>query len=199
VVPRWQYDIPSQRRAAATALRVMQQGRCGACECQLHLSAANVDHCHTTGWVRGLVCTSCNRRMAELDRYGPAGQPPYLLQYAASPPSGAGSRGKAQALLGRIQTQKAQRREYEDWLDSMSAPRFLAHMLGKALLWLLEGILTLFFVLVVLGVLWGGAAGLLMLATKVDAGEVSWRSGLCLAGSLLLANTGARFWRAVSG
>lgn len=40
-----------------------QQGRCGICLKRLrsrHYKAFAVDHCHTTGAVRGLLCSNCN-------------------------------------------------------------------------------------------------------------------------------------------
>ena len=40
-----------------------QRGRCGICEKRLYskrYKAFAVDHCHTTGRIRGLLCTQCN-------------------------------------------------------------------------------------------------------------------------------------------
>lgn len=40
-----------------------QQGKCAVCGCTLNSSRYTkfaVDHCHTTGKVRGLLCTQCN-------------------------------------------------------------------------------------------------------------------------------------------
>lgn len=40
-----------------------QQGRCGICNKRLYskrYKAFAVDHCHTTGRIRGLLCTKCN-------------------------------------------------------------------------------------------------------------------------------------------
>jgi recombination endonuclease VII len=34
-----------------------------------------LDHCHAHGWIRGLVCASCNSVIRHLDKYG------YLLRY----------------------------------------------------------------------------------------------------------------------
>jgi hypothetical protein len=38
---------------------IAQSGRCAICHCE-STKALAVDHCHTTGKVRGLLCTSCN-------------------------------------------------------------------------------------------------------------------------------------------
>jgi len=40
-----------------------QRGRCGICDQRLYskrYKAFAVDHCHTTGRIRGLLCTRCN-------------------------------------------------------------------------------------------------------------------------------------------
>jgi hypothetical protein len=40
-----------------------QGGRCGICRTRLNskrYKAFAVDHCHTTGKIRGLLCTQCN-------------------------------------------------------------------------------------------------------------------------------------------
>jgi hypothetical protein len=42
-----------------TAMRVMQGDVCAICKDPL--SPAYVDHCHTTGRVRGLLCNHCNK------------------------------------------------------------------------------------------------------------------------------------------
>jgi hypothetical protein len=40
-----------------------QEGLCGICESTLEESGAltHLDHCHSTGIIRGLLCTNCNR------------------------------------------------------------------------------------------------------------------------------------------
>ncbi len=40
------------------AIFVLQQGRCGICE--EPLTKPCIDHCHTTGKVRGILCPTCN-------------------------------------------------------------------------------------------------------------------------------------------
>lgn len=40
-----------------------QQGKCAICECKLNTSRytkMNVDHCHKTGKLRGILCMNCN-------------------------------------------------------------------------------------------------------------------------------------------
>ncbi len=42
----------------------VQRGRCAICERVPGKVRLAVDHCHTTGFVRGLLCSSCNRAIA---------------------------------------------------------------------------------------------------------------------------------------
>jgi Recombination endonuclease VII len=61
--------------AAYEAIRTSQDGRCAICRDPLRKwfakwgekgnrgDAANVDHCHKTGKIRGLLCTRCNRAL----------------------------------------------------------------------------------------------------------------------------------------
>ena len=37
-----------------------QKGRCWICKLLLEQYGINIDHCHATGHVRGLLCTTCN-------------------------------------------------------------------------------------------------------------------------------------------
>lgn len=53
-----------------------QHGSCAVCG-KRQTRAFDVDHCHTTGRVRGLLCTSCNRMI------GHAGDSPDRLEAAA--------------------------------------------------------------------------------------------------------------------
>lgn len=54
-----------------------QDWKCGICRevgfkmLDCHISGLNVDHCHTTGKVRGLICHNCNRGLG-LFRDNPA-------------------------------------------------------------------------------------------------------------------------------
>jgi len=42
------------------ALLAAQGGECAICGCELVAGAANVDHCHGTGQIRGVLCKACN-------------------------------------------------------------------------------------------------------------------------------------------
>lgn len=57
------------------ALLKRQKGRCGICgtenpcgrkKVRKHLTNFAVDHCHSTGKIRGLLCSSCNRGLGLL-------------------------------------------------------------------------------------------------------------------------------------
>ncbi len=43
------------------AMEEAQQGCCAICAVPLSSVISSVDHCHTTGKVRGLLCINCNR------------------------------------------------------------------------------------------------------------------------------------------
>lgn len=48
-------------------LLIAQDGRCGICrEPQNEGETLHVDHCHTSGNVRGLLCNSCNLGIAHM-------------------------------------------------------------------------------------------------------------------------------------
>lgn len=53
-----------------------QGGRCAVCRA-LPATVLNVDHCHETGLVRGLLCGTCNRAL------GQASDNPQLLRKLA--------------------------------------------------------------------------------------------------------------------
>ena len=58
----------AERYAEFNRLVIEQAGRCGVCAVALtgkHLESSElcVDHCYTTGRVRGLLCRHCNRSM----------------------------------------------------------------------------------------------------------------------------------------
>ena len=45
-------------------IRDLQDKQKGCCAiCQNSLEEPNIDHCHTTGKVRGLLCGSCNKML----------------------------------------------------------------------------------------------------------------------------------------
>lgn len=49
-------EIPKYRRMIAGK----QDYRCGICKARLAGSVQTLDHCHTTGRLRGVLCSSCN-------------------------------------------------------------------------------------------------------------------------------------------
>lgn len=49
-----------------TALYVSQDGRCAVCQTSKTSRELDVDHCHETGKVRGLLCGPCNRGIGQL-------------------------------------------------------------------------------------------------------------------------------------
>lgn len=49
------------------ALREQQENRCNICRDPEHYTGSlHVDHCHTSGRVRGLLCGKCNRAIGQL-------------------------------------------------------------------------------------------------------------------------------------
>ncbi len=44
--------------AALADMMRLQNNQCGICD--QHMDKPNIDHCHTTGKVRGLLCNGCN-------------------------------------------------------------------------------------------------------------------------------------------
>lgn len=53
-------------------------GACGAAEGLVR------DHCHEHGWVRGIVCRRCNRRLGHIDqRFRPRGEIELLISLLA--------------------------------------------------------------------------------------------------------------------
>lgn len=47
-----------------------QKGKCGICKKSLKRSPRpHLDHCHTTGKLRGLLCYSCNTKLGWFEKY----------------------------------------------------------------------------------------------------------------------------------
>lgn len=59
---RSQYGISPE---AFQLMRLMQKNTCGICK-EVFSETPNVDHCHETGEVRGLLCTPCNKGLGFL-------------------------------------------------------------------------------------------------------------------------------------
>lgn len=55
---RWRYGVSLEQ---VNSMREAQQGCCAICAVELDTTLTNVDHCHNTGKVRGLLCVNCNR------------------------------------------------------------------------------------------------------------------------------------------
>lgn len=51
------------------ALYKAQNGLCAICSNQLDFRGSRVDHCHTTGYVRGILCIRCNSQLGFYERY----------------------------------------------------------------------------------------------------------------------------------
>lgn len=53
-------------------LLTQSQGRCDICATSFRnvTQEPAVDHCHRTGWIRGLLCTRCNTALERLDNHG---------------------------------------------------------------------------------------------------------------------------------
>lgn len=54
---KWRYGITLEEREQ---MIIEQNGKCAICGVHVD-SKAHTDHCHTTGKVRGILCTTCNR------------------------------------------------------------------------------------------------------------------------------------------
>jgi hypothetical protein len=44
-----------------------QSGRCAICEIGIDEQSSHIDHCHTTGKVRGVLCEKCNKGLGQFD------------------------------------------------------------------------------------------------------------------------------------
>ncbi len=52
-----------------------QKYKCAICECTVELHVKNnqagvIDHCHSTGKVRGILCGQCNTTLGQIDNVG---------------------------------------------------------------------------------------------------------------------------------
>lgn len=68
---RWRNTLPDLSAMAPDeaweAFRAAHEERCAVCRQEPKATAKRkakliIDHCHVTGWVRGLLCRSCNQR-----------------------------------------------------------------------------------------------------------------------------------------
>lgn len=82
-----------------------QKGLCAIC--QRPLRKANVDHCHASGLVRGLLCFRCNRALGaffdDLFRLRNA------VHYLERPPATEALGAERYGLPGRVDTKKQRR------------------------------------------------------------------------------------------
>jgi hypothetical protein len=44
-----------------------QEYKCKICKTDINESSSHIDHCHTTGQVRGLLCEKCNKGLGQFD------------------------------------------------------------------------------------------------------------------------------------
>lgn len=63
---RFGYSEVAISEAELTDLLAKHDGKCALCGKD---GANHVDHCHSTGKVRGILCTSCNMRLGVVEWY----------------------------------------------------------------------------------------------------------------------------------
>lgn len=51
---------PGLTVGALTSMYQGQGGRCAICRCERPLVEMNIDHCHDTKQIRGILCPNCN-------------------------------------------------------------------------------------------------------------------------------------------
>lgn len=56
----WRYTQSSKREVYLAYLFGSQGGRCAICGADLATGRMAIDHCHRTGYIRGLLCRDCN-------------------------------------------------------------------------------------------------------------------------------------------
>lgn len=71
-----------------------QSGRCAGCGVLPGTKALAVDHCHTTGKIRGLLCSNCNNTLGQVRDDVMVLR--NLADYLVRPPTHAGTRATAQ-------------------------------------------------------------------------------------------------------
>lgn len=81
-----------------------QNGRCAGCNRQPGLRRLAVDHCHSTGEIRGLLCWSCNNGLAFYD--DDADRLQKLAGYLRTPPATQALGLTVYGLLGKAQRKK---------------------------------------------------------------------------------------------
>jgi hypothetical protein len=59
-------------------MKIAQAGRCKICDRQPQSKGLHIDHCHSTGKVRGLLCGTCNQGIGLLK------EDPELIRKAAN-------------------------------------------------------------------------------------------------------------------
>jgi len=68
----WRYDLKKKYGMVPEefdAMLLRQGGLCAICKCLLQgKHKPHVDHCHTTGVNRGLLCTGCNTALHKMER-----------------------------------------------------------------------------------------------------------------------------------
>lgn len=69
-----------------------QKGLCAICDIPLG-NKPNIDHCHETGFVRGLLCRGCNNGIARIERRGFLDRAVAYLARAAARDEAVGKRG----------------------------------------------------------------------------------------------------------
>lgn len=74
---RWKWSVYRLTKPMYDAMYFDQNGNCWVCE---EKEAIDIDHCHTTGKVRGLLCRSCNNSIEIVERFGDKINE-YLIEY----------------------------------------------------------------------------------------------------------------------
>ena len=62
---RWRYGITGKDREQ---MLIDQNNKCKCCETELTKDNYRVDHCHTTGRVRGMLCSDCNLSLGHYEK-----------------------------------------------------------------------------------------------------------------------------------